>query len=92
MTRLNPVHAFDVYVEYTETGNDETAQVYRKYEVDKFIAELKKTHKEEVDRLIVKNAVLEKMVETADKIIKQKDGFTIKDVKFCGVKLEGIKE
>lgn len=61
-------------------------------EKDKEIAELKETHKKEVDRLLMKIAGLEKLVDTADKLLKPKGGFTINDVKFCGVKLEGTKE
>lgn len=64
--------------------------VYIKSEADKVIAELKETHKKEVDRLLMKIAGLEKLVETADKLLKPKGGFTIKDVKFGGVNLEGI--
>lgn len=48
--------------------------------------------KKEVEQLLMKIAGLEKLVETADKLLKPKGGFTIKDVKFGGVKLEGIKE
>ena len=36
-------------------------------------------------------AGLKKLVETADKLLKPKGGFTIKDVTFGGVELEGIK-
>lgn len=55
------------------------------------IVKLKEKHKKEVDRLLMKIAGLEKLVETADKLVKQKGGFTIKDVTFDGVKLEGTK-
>ena len=68
------------------------SRVYLKSEVDKVIAELEENHKKEVDRLLMKIAGLEKLVETADKLLKPKGGFTIKDVKFGGVKLEGTKE
>lgn len=57
---------------------------------NKVIAELEESHKKEVEQLLMKIAGLEKLVETADKIIKQKGGFTIKDIEFGGVKLEGI--
>jgi len=67
-------------------------EAYACDDVDKFITELKENHKKEVDRLLMKISGLEKLVETADKIIKQKGGFTIKDVTFSGVKLEEIKE
>ena len=64
---------------------------YPKSEADAFIAELKENHKNEVDQLRMKIAGLEKLVETADKLLKPKGGFTIKDVTFSGVELEGIK-
>ena len=41
LSRLKARHAFDVYDEYTNTGDDEKAQVYLKSEVDKVIAELR---------------------------------------------------
>lgn len=63
--------------------------VYLKSEADKVIAELKENHKKEVERLLMKISSLELLVKNANKIIKQKSGFTIKDVKFGGVKLEG---
>ena len=40
MSELKAVHAFDVYEEYTKTGDDDAAQVYLKSEADKVIAEL----------------------------------------------------
>ena len=63
--------------------------VYLKDEADKVIAELKENHKKEVEQLLMKIAGLEKLIETADKLLKSKGGFTVKDVKFGGVKLEG---
>ena len=65
---------------------------YLKSEADKVIAEIEENHKKEVERLLMKIAGLEKLVETADKLLKPKGGFTIKDVKFGGIKLEGTKE
>ena len=64
---------------------------YLKSDVDKQIEELKENHKKEVEQLLMKIAGLEKLVETADKLLKPKGGFTIKDVTFGGVELEGIK-
>ena len=61
-----------------------------KSDVDKQIKELEENHKNEVEQLRMKIAGLEKLVETANKLIKPKGGFTIKDVTFGGVKLEGI--
>lgn len=55
------------------------------------LEELEENHKKEVERLLMKIACLEKLVETADKFVKQKGGFTVKDIKFNGVKLEGMK-
>ena len=66
-------------------------QVYIKSEADKVIAELEESHKKEVGQLLMKIAGLEKLVETADKLLKQKGGFTVKDITFNGVKLEGVK-
>ena len=65
---------------------------YLKSDVDAVIAELKENHKKLVERLLMKIAGLEKLVETADKLLKPKGGFTIEDVKFGGIKLEGTKE
>ena len=64
---------------------------YLKSQADKFIADLEESHKKEVEQLLMEIAGLKKLVETADKLLKQKGGFTIKDVTFGGVKLEGIK-
>ena len=64
---------------------------YEKSEADKFIADLEESHKMEVEQLLMEIAGLKKLVETADKLLKPKGGFTIKDVTFGGVELEGIK-
>ena len=64
---------------------------YLKSEADKFIADLEESHKKEVEQLLMEIAGLKKLVETADKLLKPKGGFTIKDVTFGGVELEGIK-
>jgi len=53
---------------------------------------LEECHKKEVGQLLMKIAGLEKLVETADKLLKQKGGFTVKDITFNGVKLEGFKK
>ena len=58
---------------------------YNPYEVNEAVAELKETHKKEVAQLLMKISSLEKLVETADKLLKQTGGFTIKDIKFGGV-------
>ena len=42
MSELKAVHAYDVYEEYTKTGDDEQAQVYLKSEADKVIANQKR--------------------------------------------------
>ena len=91
MSELKAVHAFDVYEAYTKTGDDDAAQVYLKSEADKFIADLEESHKMEVEQLLMEIAGLKKLVETADKLLKPKGGFTIKNVTFGGVELEGIK-
>ena len=64
---------------------------YLKSEADKFIADLEESHKMEVEQLLMEIEGLKKLVETADKLLKPKGGFTIKDVTFGGVELEGIK-
>lgn len=66
-------------------------KVYLKSDVDKFISDLEERHKKEVGQLLMKIAELEKLVETADKLLKPKGGFTVKDITFNGVKLEGMK-
>ncbi len=65
---------------------------YLKTDVDKLLADLEESHKKEVEQLLMKIAGLEKLVETADKLVKQKGGFTVKDITFNGVKLEGFKK
>ena len=92
MSELKAVHAFDVYEAYTKTGDDDAAQVYIKSEADEVIAELEESHKKEVEQLRMKIAGLEKLVETADKLLKSKGGFMINDITFDGVKLEGVKD
>jgi hypothetical protein len=72
MSELKAVHAFDVYEAYTKTGDDDAAQVYLKSEADKVIADLEESHKKEVEQLQMKIAGLEKLVETADKLLKPK--------------------
>ena len=64
---------------------------YLKSDVDKQIKELEENHKKEVEQLLIEIAGLKKLVETADKLLKPKGGFTIKNVTFGGVELEGIK-
>ena len=63
---------------------------YLKSDVDKVIADLEESHRKEVEQLLMEISGLEKLVETADKVLKQKGGFTVKDVKFKGIKLEGM--
>ena len=65
---------------------------YRKYEADKVIADLEESHKKEVGQLLMEIVGLKKLVETADKLLKQKGGFTVKDITFNGVNLEGFKK
>lgn len=65
---------------------------YDKSEVDAAIEELEESHKMEVEQLLMEIAGLKKLVETADKLLKQKGGFMIKDITFDGVKLEGVKD
>ena len=69
----------------------EECEAYKKSEADKFIADLEESHKKEVGQLLMKISGLEKLVEIADKVLKEKGGFTVKDITFKGVNLEGIK-
>ena len=63
MSELKARHAFDVYDEYTNTGDDEKAQVYLKSEADKVIAELRaQIVQADAERA---NALKEKLVEHA---------------------------
>ena len=64
---------------------------YLKSEADKVIADLEESHKKEVGQLLIEIAELKKLVETANKLLKPKGGFTIKNVTFGGVEPEGIK-
>ena len=70
------------------------ADMVSKSEVDKVIADLEESHKKEVEQLQMKIAGLEKLVETANKLLKpayeDKGGFTVKDVAFKGIRLEGM--
>ena len=84
LCKLKVYHCNEWHNEYTE--------FYLKDEADKVIADLEESHKKEVEQLQMKIAGLEKLVETADKLLKQKGGFMIKDVTFNGVKLEGVKD
>ena len=61
-------------------------------EKDKVIADLEESHKMEVEQLLMEIVGLKKLVETADKLLKQKGGFTVKDITIDGVKLEGFKK
>lgn len=82
----------DARLELAEDGKIDCTRVYIKSEADKIFEEMEEKHKKEVNRLLMKIAGLEKLVETADKILKQKGGFMIKDVTFKDVKLEGVKD
>lgn len=74
-----------------DTLHLDDSQFYLKSEADKFIADLEESHKNEVEQLLMGIVGLKKLVETADKLLKPKGGFTIKNVTFGGVELEGIK-
>ena len=81
----------ELNVYHHELRHNEYDEFYLKYEADKVIADLEESHKKEVEQLQMKIAGLEKLVETADKLLKQKGGFTVNDITFNGVKLEGMK-
>lgn len=65
-----------------------TIVYYDPYEVKEAIKDLEESHKKEVSQLLMKITGLEKLVETADKILKEKGGFTVKDITFKGIKVE----
>ena len=89
MSELKVYEEMEDYVGYDD---DTPTEMYAKSEADKVFAKLKESHKKEVDRLLMKIAGLEKLVETADKLLKPKGGFAIEDITFKGVKLEGFKK
>ncbi len=92
MSELKAIRSGEIYniIEYEDCYRTDDLY-YPKSEVDKQIKELEENHKKKVEQLRMKIAGLEKLVETADKLLKPKGGFTIKDVTFGGVGLEGYK-
>lgn len=77
-----------VKIEIPGIGTIESPDLYLKSEVDRVIADLEESHRKEVEQLQMKIAGLEKLVETANKVLEQKGGFTVKDVTFKGIKVE----
>lgn len=92
MSELKAIRRGEIYniIEYEDCYRTDDLY-YQKSEADKVIADLEESHKMEVEQLLMEIAGLKKLVETADKLLKPKGGFTIKDVTFGGVELEGIK-
>ena len=82
----------DERLEKSESGKIQATRVYIKSEADKVIADLEESHKMEVEQLLMAIVGLKKLVETAEKLLKQRGGFTVKDITFNGVKLEGFKK
>ena len=82
----------ELNVYHYELRHNEYDEFYLKYEADKVIADLEESHKMEVEQLLMEIVGLKKLVETADKLVKQKGDFTVKDITFNGVKLEGVKD
>lgn len=80
-----------VIAELKQKLQDQCISCPVKMQEDDVIADLEERHKKEVEQLLMKIAGLEKLVEIADKFVKQKGGFTVKDITFDGVKLEGVK-
>ena len=80
MSELKARHAFDVYDEYTNTGDDEKAQVYLKSETDKVIAEKDKeiqrlenlceSYRIDCDNLAIREANACKEIERDNKQIR----------------------
>lgn len=77
---------------YIPTRSGNSCLCYLKSDADKFISDLEERHKKEVGQLLMEISKLKKLVEIADKLLKQKGGFMIKDVTFKDVKLEGFKK
>lgn len=95
MSELKAHKAYNRWIdEEMPTPNDDLIcnEVYLKSEADKVIADLEESHKMEVEQLLMEIVGLKKLVETADKLLKQKGGFMIKEITFNGVKLEGFKK
>lgn len=88
---MSELKAYYYYEDRVITPATHRYRVYHADEADKVIADLEESHKKEVEQLLMKIAGLEKLVETADKLVKQEGGFTVKDIEFNGVKLEGTK-
>ena len=82
----------DERLEKSESGKIQATRVYIKSEADKVIADLEESHKMEVEQLLMEIVGLKKLVETANKLLKQRGGFTVKEITFNGVKLEGFKK
>ena len=82
----------ELNVYHYELRHNEYDEFYLKYEADKVIADLEESHKMEVEQLLMEIVGLKKLVETADKLVKPKGDFTVKDITFNGVKLEGVKD
>ena len=80
MSELKVIHAFDVYEEYTKTGDDEAAQVYLKSEADKVIAEKDKeiqrlenlceSYRIDCDNLAIREANAYKEIERDNKQLR----------------------
>lgn len=92
MSELKAIRSGEIYniIEYEDCYRTDDLY-YQKSEADKVIADLEESHKMEVEQLLMEIAGLKKLVETADKLLKPKGGFTINNVTFGGVELEGIK-
>ena len=92
MSELKAIRSGEIYniIEYEDCYRTDDLY-YPKSEADKVIADLEESHKMEVEQLLMEIAGLKKLVETADKLLKPKGGFTINNVTFGGVELEGIK-
>lgn len=94
MSELNWYWVYVPYLDVSDVHEDSALKagydkVVFKSEADKVIAEMEENHKKEVEQLLMKIAGLEKLVETADKLLKPKGGFTVKDVKFGGISVCG---
>ena len=97
MSELKARHAFDVYEEYTKTGDDEAAQVYLKSEADNVISTIRAERDEyrynlscarnEIHNMQVSVREDVKRIADKDKVIAEKD----KEIAELKQKLEDTK-
>lgn len=92
MSELKAKHAFNVYEDYTKTGDDEQAQVYLKSEADKVIAGLQADYKEACGRLQTANLIKDEQKAKADKLLSCLKCLVMRDlIKDCPEKSSAVE-